>query len=70
MARMPRASFAVFLFASLLPAQTLTGKLTDPAQVGVRALDDRTLPKADWTHHAHLRAGLWHVLEHGPFEAM
>jgi hypothetical protein len=27
---MPRASFAVLLFASLLPAQTLTGKLTDP----------------------------------------
>ena len=35
-----------------------------------RALIDRSLPKADWTHHAHLRAGLWHVLEHGPFEAM
>ena len=35
-----------------------------------RALIDRTLPKSDWTHHAHLRAGLWHVLEHGPFEAM
>ena len=30
MARMPRASFAVLLFASLLPAQTLTGKLTVP----------------------------------------
>lgn len=22
----------------------------------------RTLPKAEWTHHAYLRAGLWHVL--------
>lgn len=30
----------------------------------------RTLPKGEWTHHAHLRAGLWHVLEHGPFVAL
>ena len=30
-----------------------------------RALIDRTLPKAEWTHHAHLRAGVWHVSEHG-----
>jgi hypothetical protein len=35
-----------------------------------RALIDGTLPRAEWTHHAHLRAGLWHVLEHGPFVAM
>jgi hypothetical protein len=31
---------------------------------------DRTLPKAEWTHEAHLRAGLWHVLHHGPFVAL
>jgi hypothetical protein len=30
-----------------------------------RGLIDRTLPKAEWTHEAHLRAGLWHVLRHG-----
>ncbi len=35
-----------------------------------RALIDRTLPKAEWTHHAHLRAGLWHVAEHGPVMAL
>lgn len=35
-----------------------------------RGLIDRTLPKPEWTHHAHLRAGLWHVLHHGPFEAL
>lgn len=29
------------------------------------ALTARTLPKAEWTHEAHLRAGLWHVLQHG-----
>ena len=35
-----------------------------------RGLIDRTLQKPEWTHHAHLRAGLWHVLHHGPFDAL
>ena len=35
-----------------------------------RGLIDRTLPKAEWTHQAHLRAGLWHVMEHGPIAAL
>ena len=35
-----------------------------------RGLIDRTLPKAEWTHHAHLRAGLWHVMQHGPIVAL
>jgi hypothetical protein len=30
----------------------------------------RTLPKARWTHEAHLRVGLWHVLNHGAVDAM
>lgn len=29
-----------------------------------------TLPKAEWTHHAHLRAGLWHVLGFGEDQAL
>lgn len=33
-------------------------------------LIDRTLPKPEWTHEAHLRAGLWHVLHHGPAAAL
>ena len=24
----------------------------------------RTLPKTEWTHHAHLRVGLWHALRY------
>lgn len=28
------------------------------------------LPKSEWTHHAHLRAGLWHVLKFGEDEAL
>ena len=30
----------------------------------MRGLIARTLPKAEWTHHAHLRAGLWHALHY------
>jgi hypothetical protein len=30
----------------------------------------RTLPKAHWTHEAHLRVGLWHVLNHGASDAL
>lgn len=29
-----------------------------------------TLPKEQWTHHAHLRVGLWHVLRFGPDQAL
>ncbi len=36
----------------------------------VRLFRERTLPKARWTHQAHLVVGLWHVLEHGPDEAL
>jgi hypothetical protein len=27
-----------------------------------RSFIDQTLPKPQWTHHAHLRVGLWHLL--------
>lgn len=30
----------------------------------VRAFLERTLPKAQWSHEAHLRVGLWHALRH------
>lgn len=29
-----------------------------------------TLPKVEWTHHAHLKVGLWHLLRYSPSEAM
>jgi hypothetical protein len=35
-----------------------------------RAFCDCTLPKAEWTHHAHLRVGLWHLLRYPPGEAL
>ena len=30
----------------------------------------RTLPKAEWTHRAHLAVGTWHVCTHGPEPAL
>jgi hypothetical protein len=29
-----------------------------------------TLPKREWTHEAHLRVGLWHLLHYGADEAL
>ena len=40
-----------------------TGKL-------VERFIECTLPKAEWTHQAHLRVGLWHVVNHGPEAAL
>jgi len=34
-----------------------------------REFKARTLPKPEWTHEAHLKVGLWHVLRH-PGEAL
>lgn len=30
----------------------------------------KTLPKPAWTHEAHLRVGLWHLLRHTPVETL
>ena len=34
------------------------------------AFCERTLPKDQWTHEAHLRVGLWHLLRHPPDRAL
>jgi hypothetical protein len=44
-------------------------RVTETERVA-RGLIDRTLPKGEWTHHAHLRAGLWHVMQHGAVAAL
>ena len=31
---------------------------------------DRSLPKVEWTHQAHLRVGLWHVRRFGSADAV
>ena len=34
------------------------------------AMIDCTLPKAQWTHEAHLRTGLWHAMRYPDAEAL
>lgn len=34
------------------------------------AFIQHTLPKSSWTHEAHLRVGLWHLLRHTPDETV
>lgn len=36
----------------------------------VTAFRERTLPRAEWTHEAHLLVGAWHVHQHGPEVAL
>jgi hypothetical protein len=36
----------------------------------VAAFRDGTLPRAAWTHEAHMRVGAWHVHHHGAAEAL
>jgi hypothetical protein len=36
----------------------------------VRRFTECTLPKAEWTHAAHLAVGLWHVSRYGRDEAL
>jgi hypothetical protein len=35
----------------------------------VRRFDDRTLPRAEWTHRAHLTVALWYLTRHSGREA-
>lgn len=34
------------------------------------AFSATALPKPEWTHHAHLRVGLWHLLHHSAEDAL
>lgn len=35
----------------------------------VRAFEDGTLPRADWTHREHLTVALWYLRAHSQFDA-
>lgn len=57
--RLDDAKLAAFLHAvRTAPPASRTARL-------VAAFLDRSLPKAAWTHEAHLRVGLWHVQQFG-----
>ncbi len=36
----------------------------------VDAFLSRKLPKKEWTHKAHLKVGLWHLLHYAPYESI
>ena len=46
---------------------SITGTSTDDL---ITAFQSCTLAKAEWTHQAHLRVGLWHVDRYGPADAL
>lgn len=48
----------------------MTGHDAFPTEDLARRFVARTLPKAEWTHEAHLCVGLWHVARFGPDEAL
>jgi hypothetical protein len=66
-------SLGVFNACTPLPSIVLRpsgrGAVMDTERLAA-ALIDRTLPKRQWTHEAHLRAGLWHLLNHTEAEAL
>jgi hypothetical protein len=44
--------------------------MRSPTDTLTAAFCARTLSKPEWTHYAHLRVGLWHLLHHPPDEAL
>lgn len=42
-----------------------TFETAEQVQALVEAFESGRLPKARWTHHAHLMVGLWYLLQHG-----
>lgn len=36
----------------------------------VKKFCSRTLPKQEWTHQAHLKVGLWHLLHYSPDQSL
>jgi len=43
---------------------------TDELDDLVARFGDRTLPRVEWTHRAHLAVGTWHVHRYGPARAL
>lgn len=65
-------------YRAALPLDAVTVAMSaDPLQAHSSSLEELaaawlacTLPKAQWTHAAHLRIGLWHLLRYPPREAL
>ena len=48
---------------SILTLDAATFRTTDEILSLVRRFEDCTLPRAEWTHAAHLTVALWHLLQ-------
>jgi hypothetical protein len=44
-------------------------RTADEIKALVRAFEDTTLPRAEWTHRAHLTVALWYLTQHSGREA-
>lgn len=44
----------------------MTYKTLDEIKNIVRAFEDCTLPRSEWTHHAHLTIALWYLTHFSP----
>ena len=53
--------------AKLIPFDT---ELVSEARSLVRRFESCTLPRAEWTHDAHVRVGLWYLIDHGLVNAV
>ena len=55
---------------SILTLEPATYRTTEEILSVVRGFRDRTLPRAEWTHAAHLTVALWHLLQFDRAEAV
>jgi hypothetical protein len=55
---------------SMLAPDMTTFRTTEDVLSLVRRFDDRTLPREEWTHAAHLTVALWHLLQYDWPEAV
>src|SRR5256714_15338890 len=44
--------------------ETIAFRTTEEILALLRGFDDCTLPRAEWTHAAHLTVALWHLLQY------
>jgi len=54
---------------SLLTIDAVRFRTAEEVLALVRRFEDCTLPRAEWTHAAHLTVALWHLLQYDPAEA-
>ncbi len=54
----------------LIPTLDRMFRTLQEVELLIRGFESGSLPKAQWTHHAHLVAGLWYLQQRSPAEAL